>query len=132
MSGIARNGAGVLLLSLVIVCLSLLRGFVIPACRGWKNFPAEDQAWREDGEGCVQVGSTDWAAKLLYGIPIDVNLASAGDLTLLDGIGPALSKRIVEHRERRGPFSSIEDLRDVKGIGPKKFEKIREYIAVNK
>lgn len=120
------------MLAFLIVLLSLLPGFVIPTCREWMGDRVEDRRGREEGEGAVQVGSTDWAAKLLYGIPINVNQASAEDLTLLDGIGPVLAERIVEQRERAGPFESVEDLMDVKGIGPKKLKKIREYITVGK
>ena len=49
---------------------------------------------------------------------VDVNRAGAPELDRLPGIGPVLARRIVEHRERNGPFRSIEELRAVRGIGP--------------
>lgn len=49
---------------------------------------------------------------------IDVNRASAAELALLPGIGPALAGRIVEDRERNGPFATLDDLVRVRGIGP--------------
>jgi competence protein ComEA len=49
---------------------------------------------------------------------VDVNVATAQELEQLPRVGPALAKRIVDWRERHGPFSSLEDLRHVRGIGP--------------
>lgn len=62
---------------------------------------------------------------------VDINSATARALDLLPGIGPATAEKIVEHRRAHGPFSCIEDLMKVKGIGPKKFEKLRQFITVN-
>ncbi len=61
---------------------------------------------------------------------IDVNAASAGELERLPGIGPVKASSIVQYRERAGPFSSVEQLTEVSGIGPKTLEKIRNYVAV--
>ena len=52
------------------------------------------------------------------GAPLDLNEASARDLEVVPGIGPALAARIVEDRQARGPFSSLADVQRVKGIGP--------------
>lgn len=50
---------------------------------------------------------------------VSINLASASELEKLDGIGPSLAERIVAYRESNGPFSSIESLTEVPGIGQK-------------
>jgi competence protein ComEA len=60
---------------------------------------------------------------------IDVNHAAAADLRRLPGIGPTLSQRIIETRERQ-PFRSVEDLRRVKGIGVKTLERLRPHVVV--
>jgi competence protein ComEA len=60
---------------------------------------------------------------------IDVNRASAEDLRLLPGIGPKMSQRIVDEREKR-PFKSVEELRRVAGIGPKTLERLRPFVTV--
>jgi competence protein ComEA len=57
-----------------------------------------------------------------------INRASARDLEALPGIGPSLAKRIVEEREKAGPFRSPRDLLRVKGIGPKKQAAIQDRI----
>ncbi len=51
--------------------------------------------------------------------PLDLNAAGAEDLEELPRIGPALAARIVAHRRANGPFRSVRDLLDVKGIGEK-------------
>lgn len=61
---------------------------------------------------------------------ISVNQASAAELNALPGIGPALSERIIQHREQIGGFRSIEELTEVSGIGPKLFAKIRDQLTL--
>lgn len=57
--------------------------------------------------------------------PVDLNRASAKELTALPGIGPTLAERIVRDREARGPFRSVEDLARVRGIGPRTVDRLR-------
>jgi comEA protein len=61
---------------------------------------------------------------------IDLNSASASDLELLPQIGPTLSQRIIDYRKMEGRFEKIDDLMKVSGIGPKTFEKIKNFIVV--
>ncbi len=67
---------------------------------------------------------------LTLGLAIDPNLATNADLEALPGIGPVLAGRIVEFREEQGPFQKIENLLEVKGMGPKILEKIRPYVVI--
>ncbi|CAB4876446.1 unannotated protein [freshwater metagenome] len=62
--------------------------------------------------------------------PVDLNRATVEQLDALPGIGPATAAAIVNHREQRGPFSSIDDLLDVPGIGPAKLDAIRALVTV--
>jgi competence protein ComEA len=60
---------------------------------------------------------------------IDVNRAGAVELQKLPGVGPTLAARIVEYRQKR-PFASVEELRKVKGVGPKTLDAIRPHVAI--
>ena len=61
---------------------------------------------------------------------ININTAPVERLKELPGIGDALAKRIVEYREEQGPFDSVVELMEVKGIGEKTFQGIQDLITV--
>jgi len=61
---------------------------------------------------------------------IDINIASINDFAKIPGIGYSIAERIISYRESRGGFMVESDLMKVKGIGQKKFEKMREYIKI--
>ena len=61
---------------------------------------------------------------------ININKANAQDLESVPGIGPSTAEKIVTYRNENGKFSSIDDLKNVTGIGEKKFESIKDYISV--
>jgi competence protein ComEA len=58
---------------------------------------------------------------------IDINAASAVELTDLPGIGPALARRIIDYREEHGPFASVDDLLHISGIGERILERLKPY-----
>jgi competence protein ComEA len=62
---------------------------------------------------------------------VDINKANANELTTLHGIGVKKATKIVTFREKNGCFSSIDDLKKVKGIGPKTLEKNRDNIILS-
>jgi competence protein ComEA len=59
---------------------------------------------------------------------VDINRADVPELIQLPGIGEVLASRIVASRETSGPFADLADLRRVRGIGPKTFERLRPYL----
>lgn len=61
---------------------------------------------------------------------LDLNRATEQDFDALPGIGPKLAERIMEYRQSVGAFHALDELRDVKGIGKKKFERIRPLVTV--
>jgi competence protein ComEA len=61
---------------------------------------------------------------------VNINTANSELLQTLPGIGPKTAVRIIEYRQTTGRFKSIEGIQDVKGIGPKKYERIKPLITV--
>jgi competence protein ComEA len=62
---------------------------------------------------------------------ININSAGAPELETLPGIGPALAEKIIEYRERHGPFETAEDLMKVSGIGPATMERLIDLIETD-
>ncbi len=65
---------------------------------------------------------------IALGARIDVNNASAGDLEAIPGLGAGTAAAIVWHRKVAGPFTEVEQLRRIKGIGPATLKAIRPYV----
>jgi len=63
--------------------------------------------------------------------PININTANLTDLEKIPGIGPAIANRIIEYRKTYGNFSSLDDLRKVKGIGDKKLKMMKNCIVLD-
>jgi competence protein ComEA len=60
----------------------------------------------------------------------NLNTAKLQQLELLPGIGPKMGERVIEYRKANGGFKTVEQIMDVKGIGPKKFEKMKPFLKV--
>ncbi len=63
-------------------------------------------------------------------LQVDLNRANCGELSVLPGIGPEMSQRIVNYRVQNGLFATIDGLRQVGGIGPIRLEQLRPYLFV--
>ncbi|NLY79783.1 MAG: comEA protein [Lysinibacillus sp.] len=61
---------------------------------------------------------------------VNINTADESELTTLSGIGPSKAKAIIQYREEYGPYKTIEELKNVSGIGEKTFEKLKDSITV--
>jgi competence protein ComEA len=62
--------------------------------------------------------------------PLDLNTATLEQLDALPGVGPATAQAIIAERDRRGGFRSVDDLLEVRGIGPAKLEQLRDLVTV--
>ena len=60
--------------------------------------------------------------------PVSLSTGSLAELQTLPGVGPATAQKILDYRMEHGGFSSIDEIQAVKGIGPKKFEKMRAFL----
>ena len=79
----------------------------------------------------VNLGKMEARKLLVFSLPLDLNQVSTGDLCLVPGIGEALAREIVAYRERMGKFQSVEELKDVKGIGDKKWDALKVYFVIS-
>jgi len=61
---------------------------------------------------------------------VNINKATIQELTQLPGIGESTAKNIVAYREKVGGFKTIDEIKNVKGIGAKKFERIKDLITI--
>jgi competence protein ComEA len=82
------------------------------------------------GAGPSGPGADDGAGGEGDGPLVDINRASAAELEELPGVGPATAEAIIAHREQNGPFASVDDLLDVRGIGEAKLEQLRDRATV--
>ena len=63
---------------------------------------------------------------------VNINTAGVDELVALPGIGKAYAERIVEYRQKNGPFKKVEDILNVRGIGEKTFERIKDRLTIGK
>lgn len=82
-------------------------------------------------QGAAPGPSGQKPAKASGGGPVDLNTATAAELDALPGIGPVLAQRIVDWRTEHGRFASVDQLREVTGIGESKFRDLQPAVTVS-
>ena len=85
--------------------------------------PRVDEVVAVDGAGGAAGG-------VAQSFPLNLNTATAAQLDELPGVGPATAAAIIAHRQQHGPFASVDQLGDVRGIGPAKLQAIRGLVTV--
>ena len=79
----------------------------------------------------AKIGRMEAKKLLVFSIPLDLNRVSVEDLCLIPGIGESLAREIVAYRGRRKGFRTVEELKDVKGIGEKKWRVFKTFFWVS-
>jgi competence protein ComEA len=81
---------------------------------------------RSSGDG----GAVAAAAEAGADAPVSLNTATAEQLDELDGVGPVTAEKILQWRKQHGGFSSVDDLKQISGIGPKRFETLKDKVRM--
>jgi len=78
----------------------------------------------------IKIGRMAANKLLVFSIPLDLNRVSMEDLCLIPGIGESLAQEIITYRERRKGFLSVEELKNVRGIGGKKYKNLKGFFII--
>ncbi|MFO0699060.1 MAG: helix-hairpin-helix domain-containing protein [Nitrospira sp.] len=131
-------------LLLKLVMLAVTTGIVV--WMGWVRQPlVQPLSISMQGEATEFVKRSDYreqdhrdtpqallkVAQLHKPVLVDLNRASADELEALPGIGAVLAQRVIAFRQSTGRFRTVEDLRSVKGIGAKKFDRLKSLVTVS-
>jgi len=125
---------------------------VHPGVYAFPHPPSWDEVWRQAGapppppadpgkipsgsrveieaDRHYRMGRMSGHRLLALGLAVDLNRATQKDLEALSGIGPTLAARILDYRQHRGPFQTIEELENIAGLGPKKIAQIRPFLLI--
>ena len=143
-AGFTRNEMTVILFLSSTLCVGSALKYLAPGKAG-ANVPFFDYAQVDSEYVTLSKAASDLAGKATESpaggsraktkpLPakggININTATAEELTLLPGVGPATAARIVQYRQEHGKFASVDDLANVKGIGPKRLENLRPYARI--
>jgi len=77
-------------------------------------------------------GTSAFAKKKPPAQPVNINAATSEELQLVPGIGPSTAEKILQMRKSYGPFKSVDDLLAIRGLGPKRLEKMHDYLVAGK
>ncbi|MFW6147044.1 MAG: ComEA family DNA-binding protein [Thermodesulfobacteriota bacterium] len=82
--------------------------------------------------GRIEISTTRLPAfyRITLLIPISINTASQDELVAIPQIGPVLARRIINHRSRYGPFTAVDELTKVHGIGKVRLSRIRAFVTI--
>ncbi len=107
----------------------------IPSSLGGEGKPARrTSSLTGGGEGesiKIKMGTMDAHKLLVFNLPLDLNRVSMEDLCLIPGIGESLAREIITYRQKRKGFRSVEELKNVSGIGERKLEIIKPFLTVS-
>jgi competence protein ComEA len=82
------------------------------------------------GEIRVRLGKMEPKKLLVFSLPLDLNQVTGEDLCWIPGIGESLAQEMIAYRQRRGSFRSLDELKQVKGMGEKKYKSLRPFLTV--
>jgi comEA protein len=115
----------------LFLALIFLAGAAIKLYRAYVAPPRDVRFDYSESDSVFAASSTaSTAQSSIKQQPININTAGAEELDALPGVGPAMAQQIVDYRHTHGPFKSLQDLRNIKGMGPKKLEKLQPMVTL--
>ena len=105
--------------------LGVLKGLVLAMCLGTSAFAVANEGEPQQKDKTEQVQKSDDNAKR-----VNINTATLTELDTLPRIGPAIGQRIIDFRTEHGGFKNAAEIMNVRGIGEKTFEKLKDLITV--
>ena len=127
-----------LVMMVVTMALVFWIGWSVPQSRHGEDLlgrgsvqSAKLDSQRATGPAALTAGVPEQLSGRSASVKLDLNMATEQEIESLPGIGPVLAGRIVEYRQSRGAFRTVDQLRHVKGIGKKKFDRIRMLVNVS-
>ena len=118
-------------LALTAAFLLFAGGYFAAARRPSDSWRVETERTASASDEQRPADRTDGTEGLLEGEVMDLNTATRSDLERLPGIGTVRAQDIIDWRQEYGPFTSVNDLKQVKGIGDGLLEQIRPYVKVS-
>jgi len=111
---------------LILLCILLLAGTGIRLYQNkWSSLPEIQEAT------CSAQSQNNMIETDFFKQTVSLNKATQQELENLRGIGPVIAKRILKYRTEHDRFKSLEELKQVKGIGEKTFEKIKSHLTLD-
>ena len=102
---------------LIFLGFAILSGIALNIC--FKNPPRSNSSYSD----IIKSNKSNFK--------VNINAADKNDLIAIKGIGPTLARRIINHRTFYGPFSKVDDVIYVKGIGNSTFQRIKDFITID-
>ncbi|MCK9408975.1 MAG: helix-hairpin-helix domain-containing protein [Bacteriovoracaceae bacterium] len=108
------------------VAVKAYKAYIAPPVRTSFDYSASDSVFFARSSSAV----ADSGTTIQVPAVVNLNTATKEQLMLLPGIGEAMAERIMLHRLEKGKFKRMDELKKVKGIGEKKYEKLKSHIEV--
>ena len=109
------------------VAIKVYKTYVVPPNVRQFDYSVSDSIFNERSRALID-DTLSSASKAVRARKVNLNTATKTELMTLPGVGEATAERIILFREEQGSFKTINEMRKVKGIGEKKFEKLKPYI----
>lgn len=119
--------------SLIVTALALIIIGVILAVFALsqpKVYIDNNAASAADAQNCETVSDAQTSSRLQVSLPLNINTCTYDELLAIDGIGAARASAILEYRDVLGSYTSVEQIKNIEGIGESLYEKISPYLFV--